>query len=79
MRVPTPRNDDTTYHEDGYIFVKTLIADFPEDTFRELLERDPEVDDTRSQIVQVRFANGDLLLGFFPQGDSYTDIEGFFA
>lgn len=80
MRVPTPRNEDTTYfQEPGVLDVRMLVADFPEEEFRKLLRLDPEVDDTRSQVLQFRLANGDLVLGFYPQGDSYTDIEAFFA
>lgn len=52
-----------------------LVNDFPEDLFRELLTtRDPEDDDGRSQVVAIRLQNGDLVLGFFPQGDTYEYV-----
>jgi hypothetical protein len=63
---------------DNEVFGHINVADFPEDTFRDLLDRDPEVDDTRSQTLQFRLPNGDLILGFYPQGDSYIEIEGWF-
>ena len=79
MKVPTPRQEDITYADNGMIWLQATIADFPEDKLRELLDRDPNVDDTRSQTLQIRFPNGDLILGFFPQGESYFEIEGEFV
>jgi len=35
-------------------------------------EKDP---DGRSQFVWVRLANGDLVLGVYPQGDTYCRCE----
>lgn len=35
--------------------------------------------DTRSGWKWFRLANGDLVLGFFPQGDGYFEVEGAFS
>jgi hypothetical protein len=58
--------------------IHLVVHDFPEEVFRDLLDRDPEEDHTRSQVLQFRLPNGDLILGFYPQGDSYFEIEGWF-
>lgn len=60
--------------EDSPGFVDILVTDISEYVVRELLNKDPEEDDTRSQTVAIRFPNGDLVLGFYPQGDSYEDV-----
>lgn len=67
------------YVDGDEVYAQIRVADFPEDKFWELLNRDPRVDDTRSQVLQVRLPNGDLILGFYPQGDSYFEIEGLFV
>ena len=55
------------------------IEDFPEDVFREILNvKDPNDEDGRSQVVQIRLPNGDLYLGFAPQGDTYFDLERYY-
>lgn len=83
MRVRTPRRDaavavvENNQHDDE-VYAHLFFDDFPEEVFEDLLSRDPEVDDTRSQVLQLRLPNGDLFLGFFPQGDSYSEIEEFF-
>ncbi len=35
----------------------------------------PVEDEGRSQFVWVRLQNGDLILGVYPQGDTYFEIE----
>lgn len=67
------------YVENDHVFGEIQVHDFPEDIFRELLDRPVDEDDTRSQTLQIRLPNGDLILGFYPQGDSYIEIEGEFV
>lgn len=70
---------DATYQDGDEVFDQILVDDFPEDVLREFLNRDPEEDDTRSQVVMIRFPNGDLVLGFYPQGDTYLETERYWG
>lgn len=84
MRVRSPRRDaavevNRNINHDDEVYAHLFFDDFPEEVFEDLLSRDPEAEDTRSQVLQLRLPNGDLFLGFFPQGDSYTEIEEFFV
>jgi hypothetical protein len=70
---------DFAHYEDEKVFTEVGINDFPEDVFREIFVRhDPDAEDGRSQVVQIRFPNGDLFLGFAPQGDTYSEIEEYY-
>jgi hypothetical protein len=40
-----------------------------------VLSKDENDDDGRSNWVWVRLSNGDLILGVFPQGDTYCEVE----
>jgi hypothetical protein len=40
-----------------------------------VLAADENSDDGRSNWVWVRLANGDLVLGIYPQGDTYCEVE----
>lgn len=40
-----------------------------------VLSKDPEDGDGRSEWLWVRLENGDLLLGCFPQGETYFEVE----
>ena len=63
----------------GETYDQILIEDFPEDVLRELLShKDPEDENGRSQVVQIRLPNGDLFLGFAPQGDTYLELEKYY-
>lgn len=63
----------------GEEYDKIFIEDFPEHVFREILNhRNPEDDNGRSQVVQIRLPNGDLFLGFAPQGDTYFELEKYY-
>ena len=64
---------------EGEVYDQIYIDDFPEDVFREILVRhDPDDEDGRSQVVQIRFPNGDLFLGYAPQGDTYFELEKYY-
>jgi hypothetical protein len=39
-----------------------------------VLKQDPDSDDGRSPWVWVRLSSGDLLLGVFPEGDTYCEV-----
>lgn len=39
-----------------------------------VLNADPEDDNGRSQFQWFRLPNGDLILGVFPQGDTYLNV-----
>jgi hypothetical protein len=41
-----------------------------------VLDASVDDDDGRSQFMWVRLGNGDLILGVFPQGDTYFATEG---
>ena len=43
-----------------------------------VLDADPASKDGQSQFVWVRLANGDLILGVYPQGETYfnTELDG---
>lgn len=63
----------------GEIYDQIYIDSFPEDVFREIFNRhDPKDEDGRSQVVQIRLPNGDLFLGFAPQGDTYMELEKYY-
>jgi hypothetical protein len=63
----------------GERYDQILIEDFPEHVFREILNRhDPDDEDGRSQVVQIRLPNGDLFLGYAPQGDTYMELEKYY-
>lgn len=41
----------------------------------EVISADPKSDDGRSPWMWIRLPNGDLILGVFPQGDTYSRME----
>lgn len=45
------------------------------DTVKTLLTTLPDSDDTRSEWRWFRLANGDLVAGFFPQGEMFFETE----
>lgn len=69
--MPEIRNDD-----DG----RLLSTHFPASQEAvDLLLSQPINDDGRSEWRWVRLANGDLILGLFPQGEAYFELEGMVA
>jgi hypothetical protein len=62
--------------EEGGVYLGRIIPAKPEDVTKVLAaaENDP---DGRSQFVWLRLANGDLMLGVFPQGDTYCEVGDF--
>jgi len=70
---------DEVYSEDGSASIAraTLAYVHPAsaESVRNVVNADPTSPDGRSQWVWLRLANGDLILGMFPQGDTYIDCE----
>lgn len=52
-----------------------LIHPASPESVGKVLSADPTSVDGRSPFVWVRFPNGDLVLGVFPQGETYLDVE----
>lgn len=52
-----------------------LIHPASEDAVKTVLDAPTTGDDGRSEWVWVRLPNGDLVLGVFPQGDTYFSVE----
>lgn len=40
-----------------------------------VIDQDPNDDDGRSEWLWIRLANGDLILGCYPQGETYFAVE----
>lgn len=71
---------DATYDDGETVRDQIDVNDFPEDVFRELLvTKDEDEDNGRSQTVAMRLPNGDLILGFFPQGDTYEYVTQYWG
>ena len=51
------------------------MQDAPDEAVRIVLSTQPDDPEGRSQWLWVRFPNGDLMLGCFPQGDTYFATE----
>lgn len=52
-----------------------LIRPASLDSVSIVLAADENSDDGRSQWVWVRLSNGDLVLGLYPQGETYFSVE----
>lgn len=74
-RMSRPRQIDVSYHEDGTVYVHATLTPFNEEFFKDILNREPG-QDTRSVVYEFRLPNGDLVLGFFPTGDTYIEVSG---
>lgn len=71
---------DATYHDGDTVRDQLDVNDFPEDVFREILiTKDEDEDNGRSQTVAIRLPNGDLVLGFYPQGDTYEYVTQYWG
>lgn len=55
--------------------VLAYIHNASEESVKLVLAETDEDDDGRSQWMWVRLQNGDLILGVFPQGDTYCSCE----
>lgn len=73
MRILTGLKD-LSDPEPGGEHASAYVTDAYPDDVEHVLATDPELDDTRSQWVWMRFPNGDLVLATYPQGDTYLDV-----
>jgi hypothetical protein len=64
-----------TYDDDDTSRVIATIHPASPHIVDRVLAADPTSEDGRSQWVWVRLPNGDLILGVFPQGDTYLECE----
>lgn len=51
------------------------LLDKPMTPFRDSTDGHGHIEDSRSEWVWVRLANGDLILGFYPRGEAYMEQE----
>lgn len=65
--------DDTP--DDNPEHVIATLTPASEAAVNHVLAADPDSPDGRSGWMWVRLVNGDLILGIFPQGDTYFDLE----
>jgi hypothetical protein len=65
---------DTGDIDDVDIYVAT-VAPASEEGIKIVTDANPDSDDGRSPFMWVLLANGDLLLGVFPQGETYEKLE----
>lgn len=64
-----------TYDDDDPSRVIASIHPASPDIVEKVLAADQTSDDGRSQWVWLRLPNGDLILGVYPQGDTYLECE----
>lgn len=65
----------TTYDDEDSSRPLAHIHPASEASVQLVLAADEQSDDGRSQFVWLRLPNGDLMLGVFPQGDTYLECE----
>lgn len=65
--------DEAHAESDGNVIA--TMKDASPEAVKLVVNADPDSDDGRSQWVWLRLQNGDLILGVFPQGDTYCDVE----
>lgn len=64
-----------TYDDDDPKRIIALIHPASQESIDFVLNASEETGDGRSQFVWLRLPNGDLILGVFPQGDTYFSVE----
>lgn len=64
-----------TYDNDDCQRLLATIHPASEQSMQLVLAADEHSDDGRSQWVWLRLPNGDLILGVFPQGETYLACE----
>lgn len=85
MRVETGHKTATYTADEGYEvfdrkYRQMLVDDIDESVVREILNHKNEDDENgRSQTIAIRLPNGDLVLGFYPQGDTYENVTQFYG
>lgn len=77
MRVKTGVQDLGDRYEDDERWHSAMVAihDANPEAVLQVLGAPEDDLDGRSQWLWIRFPNGDLVLGVFPQGETYSAIE----
>lgn len=63
------------YDDDDKSRVIAMVHPASEASVQAVVTADPKSDDGRSPWMWVRLPNGDLILGVYPQGDTYLAVE----
>jgi len=75
----TELKSHTVYRESdrGHVTNELLAYIYPasSESVKTVMEANPDSPDGRSQYVWIRLQNGDLILGVYPQGDTYFAVE----
>lgn len=66
--------DDSALNEQGQVAFLATICDASPTEVSFVLAQSPTEDDGRSDWCWIRLPNGDLILGVFPQGETYLLI-----
>lgn len=77
MRVHEGFRDISNPDEPGFIDIE--LTDLPDYLIYDILRMDPDNDHTRSQGLAFRLPNGDLIIGFYPHGDTYEYITQYWS
>lgn len=72
-----PTSDIFIEDSDGFPTKQLCCTIYPasRESVEHVLSQDDNSEDGRSQWLWIRLQNGDLILGVFPQGDTYFDVE----
>lgn len=67
---------ETAYHEpsENKTYTQGYMKPASAESIEKVLMADENDPDGRSEYMWVRLANGDLILGVFPQGDTYVEV-----
>jgi hypothetical protein len=69
------KHDPESNYEREHADLIATVYPADNDAVLTILSADPDNPDGRSQFMWVRLVNGDLILGVFPQGDTYFATE----
>jgi hypothetical protein len=68
--------DETCFDDEGKIPFLVATAPASQELVDHVLTAPTEGNDGRSEWLWIRLPNGDLILGVYPQGDTYMEVEG---
>lgn len=75
MRIPTPGDVDLSYRQGDLVReAHVVMTDLTDNQALAVLNADEGDDDGRSQWLQIVFPNGDVMVGCFPQGDTFEEL-----
>lgn len=67
--------DESCLDEDGKIPYLVYTAPASQECVDLVLSKSPDDDNGRSAWQWIRLPNGDLILGVYPQGETYFEVE----